>query len=194
MPDEMSEPGRIPVTLSFTTHWCGAHLAPYRERWPHGAGRAIMLLFEKSIEHKDIQAACGAVDGHQADTNLLERVLREFSPLCCLLGDEVVQEIYAQTLHGDPVVGHDPMVFDMPEGLCPNCHQRIVAATPMGHGNPPTRGMISFCFYCGELSLFGDDLLLRTPTPEERAEIEEHSEVMKLRAIWERQQRGETTP
>lgn len=69
-------------TFEPTTHWCPKHLEPFRENWPSGWALATMGIFEVCLRRDDIIEAAGH------DTRMLDRVLREFSPLCCLVGNE----------------------------------------------------------------------------------------------------------
>lgn len=69
-------------TFEPSTHWCARHLEPFRRNWPHGWAVAMMAIFEECVRRDDIVAAAGA------RVEMLDRVLREFSPLCCLVGDE----------------------------------------------------------------------------------------------------------
>lgn len=77
-------------TFEPSTHWCQRHLQPFRERWPVGWGLAMMALFQVAVRREDVQAAAGynEAKGTQADTKMLDRVMREFAPICCLVGDE----------------------------------------------------------------------------------------------------------
>jgi hypothetical protein len=58
---------------------------------------------------------------------------------------------------------------DLPKQHCPNCGQRIEAASSE-HGSLPQPGDINVCLYCGELLTFNPDMTIRRPTPEEIAE------------------------
>lgn len=84
----------MPVNLSFTWMWCPKHLAPFRARWPTGAGLAMNNLFAASVaDYRIIHAA-------QGDTNRLEPVLREHSPMCCFLPSEVTESVVQAALAG----------------------------------------------------------------------------------------------
>lgn len=63
-------------------HWCPRHLQPLRTTWPRGWALAMLGLFQVCVRRQDIIDAAGA------DTRMLDRVLREYAPLCCLVGDE----------------------------------------------------------------------------------------------------------
>jgi hypothetical protein len=76
---------RATLGLTFSPgHWCAKHLEPFRETWEKSAAwiMATMGLFEEMVRRDDIIAAAGG------DTEMLDRVLREFSPMCCHVGDE----------------------------------------------------------------------------------------------------------
>ena len=79
------------ITIDPHVHWCARHLEPFRERWPQGYTRASLVLVELAIRRPDVVAACTLGDDEEASAEMLDRVLREFGPLCCLLGDEVVE-------------------------------------------------------------------------------------------------------
>jgi hypothetical protein len=70
-------------TFEPTIHWCARHLEPFRAEWPVGWPLAMMGLFQESVRNLEIIDAAGG------QTEMLDRVLREFSPLCCFLGDEI---------------------------------------------------------------------------------------------------------
>jgi hypothetical protein len=53
---------------------------------------------------------------------------------------------------------------DTPASACVNCGKIVDAATGAGKPKP---GAFSLCYYCGHLSVFGDDMLLRQPTSAE---------------------------
>jgi len=52
-----------------------------------------------------------------------------------------------------------------PKSICPGCDRNLDAATWVESGPVvPVRGDISVCFYCGEVSVFNEDLRLRPIT------------------------------
>ncbi len=58
--------------------------------------------------------------------------------------------------------------FDATE--CPHCHHSVdTGACSQGDANPKP-GDKSICAYCGEISVFADNLQLRKPTEEEANE------------------------
>lgn len=71
-------------TFEPRTHWCPKHLEPFRATWGKNAAWALatLALFEECIRRQEIINAAGN------QTSMLDRVLREYSPLCCYLGDE----------------------------------------------------------------------------------------------------------
>lgn len=85
-------------TFDPRTHWCERHLMPFKDRWPEGWGLAMLALFQECIGRKDIQSACTSPGESEADARMLDRVLLEFSPLCCLVGDETTAKWTALSL------------------------------------------------------------------------------------------------
>ncbi len=110
MTEEQQAPAFPPVALDFTTHWCPRHLLPLKKRWPKGAMLAMLGLFNAAVAHPDVIRACGGdfTGGVLADTRMLAGVLREFSPLCCLVGDVQVVIVIGEALEG--------RVYGMPRG------------------------------------------------------------------------------
>lgn len=57
-----------------------------------------MALMDEMVRREEIMRACGwrpatATEPERpADTRLLDRVLREHSPMCCYLGDEIAEK------------------------------------------------------------------------------------------------------
>jgi hypothetical protein len=84
---------RPQITLDWKSHWCPGHMEPLRARWPTGAAIAMMALLEHVLEDDRISAACPQHDG-LADAHALNAVLLEFAPLCCLVGDEAMADVY----------------------------------------------------------------------------------------------------
>lgn len=60
--------------------------------------------------------------------------------------------------------------FFVDQTKCPQCEEPLNTTT--GDGNPPKPGDVSFCLYCGCVSVFGDDMQLRLPTKDEMAEFD----------------------
>lgn len=83
------------IQIDPRAHWCPRHLEPFRAAWPKGYLLASMALFEESVRRPEIAEAAGG------DTAMLDRVLREFGPLCCLIGDEGVARWTELTLADD---------------------------------------------------------------------------------------------
>jgi hypothetical protein len=83
------------IQLEPQTHWCERHLKPFRQRWPDGYLPASLRILDHVVERDDITRACGRDEatGVLADVARLPAVLREFSPLCCLIGDEEAERI-----------------------------------------------------------------------------------------------------
>lgn len=85
------------VHLDFQVHWCPEHLEPFRERWPEGAGVAMIRLFEAAVADERILAAAPRNAEGKAMGASLDALLLEHSPLCCFLGAEVMQAIYKES-------------------------------------------------------------------------------------------------
>ena len=71
--------------------WCSRHLEPYRAQWPKGAALAMVRLFDAAVAMPAVVDACGG------DTHLLTEALQRFKPLCCFVGQEALDKIYAET-------------------------------------------------------------------------------------------------
>jgi hypothetical protein len=83
-------------TFDPRTHWCPRHLAPFRDSWPTGRWVfATLGLMQEMLHRREILTACGWEpatadrEERRADVRMLDRVLREYAPLCCYVGDEV---------------------------------------------------------------------------------------------------------
>jgi len=81
----------IGVALDWKVHFCARHLEPFRARWPRGAAIIGVTLFQEASARPEISERCRSIDG-------LDAVLREFSPLCCLVGDETMARLTAAAL------------------------------------------------------------------------------------------------
>jgi hypothetical protein len=91
------------VQLDFTRDFCNRHREPLRERWPAGAGIAIVLLFDAFVSDPRVIAMAPMKDG-VADADAIPRLVAECSPLCCFVGDAIMAEIMAEAL-ADPPAG-----------------------------------------------------------------------------------------
>lgn len=79
----------VSIELEWRRDWCARHLEPFRVAWPKGAVTAMTEVFQRSSRHPSILSATAG------DATKLAPVLIEFGPLCCLLGDEEMAEVYA---------------------------------------------------------------------------------------------------
>lgn len=70
--------------------WCRSHMEFLREQWPKGSGLAMIGLFEAAAADSRIMDYC------QGEAENLTAALKHFSPVCCLLGDEVMHGIAAR--------------------------------------------------------------------------------------------------
>jgi hypothetical protein len=84
MPKPPFPEGAPGLVFSPTSHWCPRHLEPFREDWGKNVDwiLATMGLLEECIRRPEIVRAAGR------DIAMLNRVLVEYAPLCCYLGDE----------------------------------------------------------------------------------------------------------
>jgi hypothetical protein len=62
--------------------------------------------------------------------------------------------------------------------VCTNCGKALDGATAVTEGGPkrarrvmPDPGDVTICLACGHLMIFGDDLILRDPTPAEIVDV-----------------------
>lgn len=71
----------------------------------------------------------------------------------------------------------------LPASSCPRCLRDLDGATSVAHEGRPDPGDVTMCIYCSGLAIFGDDLRLRNPTKEERAEIEAQPLIHRMRNL-----------
>lgn len=78
-------------------NWCDRHWQPYREGKAPGIV-ATMLLFQHFVDSEDVQRKCGwnPETGQMASTERLQQVSQELSPICCYLGDTVMDQIFLE--------------------------------------------------------------------------------------------------
>lgn len=86
---------RSPETKkSFTLHWnimfCPRHMQPYAGR-AEQAQRAILWLMEAVMSDIRFHDTC------LGDTDNFEKVALAFSPICCYMGENVMDKLYADT-------------------------------------------------------------------------------------------------
>jgi hypothetical protein len=63
--------------------------------------------------------------------------------------------------------------YNTPEGKCLSCGHVVSAAFSADEDdNPPRGGNATICIQCGHAMIFNEDLTLREPTEEEKAEID----------------------
>jgi hypothetical protein len=87
------------ITVEPRAAWCERHLvAPFRRRWPKGYVTATLVLVQQALCDDEIQAAASG------EVAMLDRVLREFGPLCCRLERDVLTEIIRGALSDDIAV------------------------------------------------------------------------------------------
>lgn len=59
---------------------------------------------------------------------------------------------------------------------CPHCGKPVNRSTMHNGDGLPIAGDVSICAWCSFASIFGDDMTLRMPTPEEKQEIADSKE------------------
>lgn len=83
------------ITLEPRAVWCAEHIEPFRARWPAGYLPAVMCLVHQALNHdEEIAAAAGG------EVELLDRVLREYGPLCCRLDPDMLARIVEGSIAG----------------------------------------------------------------------------------------------
>lgn len=91
------------VLLDFNRDWCPRHMEPLRETWstdPSRSAAAMLKLFEAfAVDERVQKMAPLAADGYR-DAAALPRLVAECSPLCCFLGDEVMDQIMQEVFGG----------------------------------------------------------------------------------------------
>jgi hypothetical protein len=81
--------------------WCSKHLEPFREEWPKGSALAMMGLFNAAVNDERI------IELANHDTNKLTETLRAYSPVCCTLGDDVMNLVVGYAKEGKIFNGKD---------------------------------------------------------------------------------------
>jgi hypothetical protein len=94
------------ITLTFTEMFCSIHGEPFREQWPKGVALAQLGMFNAALRDDRIIEACGRDENGKGDGRQLNRVLREFGPMCCFLEPETVANVTMLALVG-AIWGHD---------------------------------------------------------------------------------------
>lgn len=86
---ERRDRGVPAVALEFSTTWCMRHLEPFRASWPDGAAVAMLELFNAFVADARVPELTGG------DAMRLAAVVHEWSPLCCFIGDQALEAVYA---------------------------------------------------------------------------------------------------
>ena len=81
--------------------WCRKHDIRFRNEWPKGTAFAMLGLFHAAAAEEQIVEAAGH------DTVNLTGVFAEYSPLCCLIGDDMTKAVVDAALD-NRVFGLDP--------------------------------------------------------------------------------------
>lgn len=84
------------VEMVFEKVWCPAHAYFFRDRWPSGVAVGNLVLLQALLFDHTFATACGGgQEGRKAD--LTQHLLDEFSPICCSIGAESREAVYAST-------------------------------------------------------------------------------------------------
>lgn len=65
----------------------------------------------------------------------------------------------------------------VPDAECPHCHKALSGALAFNHLDKPTVGALTCCWYCANLSEFGEDMQLRKLSEVDLAVAMSHKEV-----------------
>lgn len=84
--------------LDFSRDICARHREPLRAEWPRGAVRLMVALFQAFATDPRIIAAAPKDAEGQADAEAIPRLILEFGPLCCFVGDEAMERLIAEAL------------------------------------------------------------------------------------------------
>lgn len=81
------------------TLWCNRHWYPYHGRSPH-ATLASMAMLKRTFADERFQRACGGdpETGTPADTSKMTEELEKIKPICCFLGDKVMDDVRLEVL------------------------------------------------------------------------------------------------
>lgn len=88
----------------------------------------------------------------------------------------------------------DDFTHVTPKTKCPSCgspNDRSTAMTP-STTRPPKPGDVCFCFKCGSLALYTEDLSLRSPSMVETAALMQHPEIVRGLDAWRTMYGGAT--
>lgn len=77
---------------------CYKHLHPYQLKWPDGAAMLMVRTFEAIVKDGEFMKAMPKLDNGNLDTRHISRMLVEFSPICCHLGDDAMRTIREEAL------------------------------------------------------------------------------------------------
>jgi hypothetical protein len=78
--------------LDWKVMWCSRHLDPYRAAWPAGAVQAMVALFGAAARMPAV------ADAAHGDADQIPAALARFAPICCFVGKQALDRIYAETL------------------------------------------------------------------------------------------------
>lgn len=75
--------------------FCRKHLEPFRKDYPKGAPALVMLVFQKVLDSPDLEELLprDEVGKLVVQPEIVNRFLLEHCPLCCYLGDGLMEDI-----------------------------------------------------------------------------------------------------
>lgn len=82
------------INLAWDTMFCDKHLLPLKDKWPKGAGQAMLGLFNACVENDEILKRSGG------NTDNLPLVLNSIKPVCCFLEEGKADEVVSLALEG----------------------------------------------------------------------------------------------
>ncbi len=78
--------------------WCDRHWLRMRDDVSYNSVLAGILLMQRILEDPVFIARCGG----DANADVMNSVNQSLCPLCCHLGDDIMEEIYAEALKAGP--------------------------------------------------------------------------------------------
>ncbi len=93
----------VPIRLDFTRDFCARHREPLRAEWPRGAATAMVLLFEAFTADPRVAKMAPLTEDGLANADTLPELIAECSPLCCFVGDDVMDRIMAAALQPEEI-------------------------------------------------------------------------------------------
>ena len=75
--------------------WCHRHWEPCPKEDLNGIVATMKLLW-RLLADKKFREACGAKEDSPAKIEIINLKIPEFSPICCYLGDTIIDEIWKE--------------------------------------------------------------------------------------------------